>query len=212
MSPKVTRIAVLAVVCTLLLGAGRLKDGERLPRFVFENWDGAIVTNESFLGRTTIVVPTFAKCVFACPMVTFLLTELDKELGAPEKIRYLHVSVNPRDDTAEEIMSHFRKHDIEPAIDRRWLFVNAPEENIQEFLDDIGVEVSRRAIEDATANLEPKGAEETAPMSGILTEHTIRVFVVGPDGDILASFDTYFWNDKEMRHALRFSIEPSTER
>ena len=49
--------------------------GRYLPSFEFENYDGRVLTNASFEGKTTIVVPTYAKCIFACPMVTFLLTQ-----------------------------------------------------------------------------------------------------------------------------------------
>ncbi len=68
-----------------------------LPSFEFENYDGRIVTSAAFMGKTTIVVPTYAKCIFACPMITFLLTQLDEDLGAPENLQYLHVSIQPEE-------------------------------------------------------------------------------------------------------------------
>ena len=40
-----------------------------------------------------------------------------------------------------------------------------------------------------------------------MIEHTIRVWVVGPDGRTLAEFDTYFWNDKEMHDALQSAFD-----
>ena len=41
----------------------------------------------------------------------------------------------------------------------------------------------------------------------MLIEHTIRVLVVGPDGRTIASFDTYNWEQEEMLHALRTTLE-----
>jgi cytochrome oxidase Cu insertion factor (SCO1/SenC/PrrC family) len=159
-----------------------------LPSFEFENYDGRVITSAVFKGKTTIVVPTYAKCIFACPMITFLLTQFDRDLGAPENLQYLHVSIQPEEDTAEEILSHFDDHEIDAANDRRWLFVNGPEENIRQFLDHTGIEITRAPVD-----------------GGVVIEHTIRVWVVGPDGRTVTAFDTYFWNDEEMDHAIRTS-------
>ena len=158
------------------------------PTFTLSNWDGRVIDNESLESKTTIIVPTYAKCIFACPMVTLFLTELDKELGAPEDIQYLLVSVNPADDTAEEVRLHFEKHDIDAEADPRWLFANGSEDGLRKFHADTGVEVSLEKVQE-----------------GVLIQHTIRVFVVGPDGETLADFDTYFWDREEMLHALRYA-------
>ncbi len=161
-----------------------------LPTFVLENYDGRPITNASFEGKTTIVVPTYAKCVFACPVVTFFLTQLDEQLGAPDGVQYLHVSIQPEEDTAEEILSHFEKLEIDARRDPRWLFANAPVAGIQAFLDELGIEIARTPVE-----------------GGFVVEHSIRVYVVGPDGRMVADFDTYFWNEEEMRHALHASLD-----
>jgi protein SCO1/2 len=168
-----------------LLFASPLR-GQDLPRFELDNFDGRPVTNATLLGRTTIVVPTFAKCVFACPMITLLLTELDKELGSLPKMQYLHISVQPEEDSPEEIRMHFAKHDIDAEADPRWLFASGPAGEIERLLVETGVQVTRTAVD-----------------GGVLVEHTIRVYVVGPDGGTVRTFDTYFWDAKEMRDALQ---------
>ncbi len=171
----------------LLSGAG---DGEPFPSFALENFDGRSFSNKSFTGKTTIVVPTYAKCIFACPMITFFLTELDKELGAPANLQYVHVSVQPSEDTAEEILEHFEEHSIDATADPRWMFINGPDSEVAEFLSDADVQVTRTQVDE-----------------GVLIEHTTRIFVVGPQGETLATFDSYFWDKKEMHHALRYAIE-----
>lgn len=172
----------------LLFGASG--GDEPFPVVALENFDGRPFSNASFEGKTTVVVPTYAKCIFACPMITFFLTELDKELGAPTDIQYLHVSVQPNEDTAEEILEHFEDHGIDPTADPRWLFINGPEPDVSELLSRLDVHLSRTRVDE-----------------GVLIEHTIRVFVVGPAGETLATFDSYFWDKKEMRHALRYAID-----
>lgn len=161
-----------------------------LPPFEFENFDDRVVTSASFEGKTTIVIPTYAKCVFACPLITSRLTQLDEALGAPADLQYLHVSIQPEEDTAEEILSHFDDHEINVAHDRRWLFVNAPEDGIRQFLDQTGIEITRTPVD-----------------GGVVIEHTIRVWVVGPDGRTATTFNTYFWHDEEMRDAIHDSLE-----
>ena len=173
------------VVLVTALALGPTVSVTDLPVLGFENFDGRPITNAVFEGKTTIVVPTYARCVFACPIITSLLTLLDAELGAPDHVQYLHVSIQPDADTAVEIEDHFEDHEIDADRDRRWLFANGPADEIQRFLAATGIEIIRTPVE-----------------GGVLIEHTIRVFVVGPDGRTAATFDSYFWDDEEMRDAL----------
>lgn len=176
------------IALALVLGAS--VDNEALPEFALENFDGRSFSNASLEGKTTIVIPTYAKCIFACPMITFFLTELDKELGSPANIQYAHVSVQPTEDTAAEILEHFEEHGIDSEADPRWLFINGPENDVVQFLADTDVQVKHTKVQE-----------------GVLIEHTMRVFVVGPNGETLAKFDTYFWDKEEMHHALRHAIQ-----
>jgi protein SCO1 len=179
---------LVATILALGLALEPTSDVVALPDFALENFDGRPITNAVFREKTTIVVPTYAKCVFACPIVTLLLTQLDTELGAPDHVQYLHVSIQPEEDTADEIRGHFENHDIDASRDRRWLFANGPPTEIQRLLAATGIDITRTTVED-----------------GVFIEHTIRVFVVGPDGAIGATFDSYFWDEEEMRHALQLS-------
>ena len=175
----------LLAVTLVLTAAINARD---LPSFELENYDGRAVTSASFEGKTTIVVPTYARCIFACPMITFLLRELDRTLGSPANLQYLHLSIQPEEDTADEILRHFDDHEIDAAHDGRWLFVNGPEAGIRQFLDHTDIQITR-----------------TPRDGGVVIEHTIRVWVVGPDGRTVTAFDTYFWSDKEMRDAIHAS-------
>ncbi len=159
-----------------------------LPAFELENWDGRKLSHASLEGKTTLVAFTYAKCVYACPMITFLLKDLDSELGSPRDVSYLHVSVNPAADTRREILKHFKKHQIDPRKDSRWLFLNGPKDGIAELLAELEIEVERKKI---------KGGE--------LIEHTILVLVLAPDGRTVAGFDSYHWDPEEMEHALRLA-------
>jgi cytochrome oxidase Cu insertion factor (SCO1/SenC/PrrC family) len=180
------------VAVGLFLVALTALPAQTLPSFDLENWDGGAFSTASFEGRTTILTYTFAKCIFACPMITFLLKELDEDLGSPAELRYLHISVNPSEDTGEEILAHFLKHDIDPREDPRWLFLNGPEPGIAQLLREAGIEVRHTEVE-----------------GGIVTEHTIQVLVVGPDGSPVAAFDTYYWEEEVMADALRSALESS---
>ncbi len=179
-----TRLAItLALIVTV--------QAEGLPRFTFTNYDGQVVSNHTLVGKVTVVVPTYAKCVFACPMITSRLIELDGKLQNPETIQYLHVSIQPEEDTTEEILSHFSDHAIEANQDSRWLFANGPKKQIENFLEEIGIEITRTTVD-----------------QGVLIEHTTRVYVVDQDGAIAAVFGTYYWDDEEMESVLqRLSVK-----
>ena len=125
--------AFVALALMLQFGGRAACSAQELPSFELRNWDGSAVSNASLEGVVTIVAFTYAKCIFACPMVTFQLRELDLELEEPPDVRYLHVSVNPADDTAEEVLLHFSKHEIDPHRDSRWMFLNGPEDSLSLF-------------------------------------------------------------------------------
>lgn len=175
------------IIAALLLPAAEPDATRAFPAFAVDNFDGRKLTEAMFEGKTTLVVPTFAKCIIACPLVTLLLRELDESLGSPAELQYLHVSVNPQWDTAEEIRSHFKDHELDPERDPRWLFANGSSEDIARLLDAIDIEITHQPVAE-----------------GVITEHTLRVIVVGPRGRILDEFDNYFWDEKEMHHALRY--------
>ena len=178
---RLDRRAAAFLLPWIWLGGAMVCPAQELPEFELRNWDGVEVSNVSLEGATTIVAFTYAKCIFACPMITFQLGDLDRELESPPGIRYLHVSVNPAEDTAEEILLHFAKHDIDPRQDSRWMFVNGPQPALAEMLADLGIEVERTPVE-----------------GGYLIEHTILVLVVGPDGRTLRSYETYNWDQEEL--------------
>jgi protein SCO1/2 len=159
---------------------------EPLPKFELTNWDGRKVSADSLKGKTTILVFTYARCVFSCPMITFQLKELDEEMGRPPDLNFLHISVNPSLDTPQEIWKHFKKHDIDAKRDPRWLFLRGSETEVRSVLDDFGIQVKRTPVED-----------------GVLIEHTIRVLIIDPTGRPVATFNTYQWEEKEMAYALR---------
>jgi protein SCO1/2 len=157
-----------------------------LPEFALTNWDGRTITPDSLKGKTTLMVFTYARCVFGCPMITYQLQELDRELGSPADLNFLHISVNPDLDTPEEILLHFKKHGIDPRTDARWLFLSGPADRMPLVLKDYGITVNRTPLE-----------------GEMIVEPTPRVFVIGPDGNHKRTFDTYQWVTEDMVHAIQ---------
>ncbi len=176
---------------TLLLGwcvvIGAVEAGS-LPEFALTNWDGRTITPDSLKRKTTLMVFTYAKCVFGCPMITYQLQELDRELGSPENLNFLHISVNPDQDSPEEILLHFAKHDIDPRSDPRWLFLSGPSERMPSVLSDYGITVKRTPLE-----------------GEVIVEPTPKVFVISAGGETIKIFDTYQWETEEMLHAIQQS-------
>jgi len=162
-----------------------LAPGSRVPEFALVNWDGRRITPETLRGKRVLLAFTYAKCELACPILTSQLDTLDEAIESPPDIVYLHVSVNPSEDTPEEIRRHFRDHGIDPEKDTRWLFARGDERGIRAMLDRFGVRVEKKRVADAE-----------------LIEHTIQVWVIGRDGRLVAMFDSYLWDDEEMRNAL----------
>ncbi len=182
-------IVAAGLLCiTLCYSSARAADarGVALPEFELTNWDGSRISKDSLRGNKTIMAFTYAKCVIACPMVTFQLKSLDQKIGSPPNLRFLHISVNPADDTPEEILEHFAKHDIDPRKDPRWLFAGGSEEEVAVVLKKFGVEVTRRPVAE-----------------GVLIEHTIKILVIDESAEQVALFDTFYWDEGEMLDALQ---------
>jgi protein SCO1/2 len=165
--------------------AGSVAQAASPPSFELSNWDGRRVSTDSLKGTRTILAFTYAKCIDSCPMLTFQLKSLDDDLGSPADINYVHVSVNPSQDTPEEIVQHFAKHDIDPRRDPRWVFLAGDENAVAAVLEDYGIEVTRTPIE-----------------GGDRIEHTIKVLVINAAGETVVTFDSYHWDEKRMKNAL----------
>ncbi len=178
-------VMFLVVLPVTALGVDR-KEG--IAPFRLRNWNDEEITLQSLRGNNAVVVFTYARCTYGCPMITQYLKDLDKELGSPADLRFVHVSVAPADDTADEVRKHFRKFEIDPVRDPRWLFLTGPAKRIEQLLTSCRIEVSRTAL--------PKGD---------LIEHTLRVLVLNRVGEVAETFDTYVWDAQRMRNALRGS-------
>ena len=180
------------LLCLLFLCAGPVISHEGMVTFhpfQLTNWNGETVTLESLEGKTAIVVFTYARCAFECPLVTTYLKDLDREIGSPDAIRYVHISVNPADDTDEEARKHFLKFGIDPVQDPRWLFLVGPADGIEACLIDNGISVRKRTVP-----------------GGFLIQHEIRVNVLDSDGHIVETFDTYLWDKEKMLNAVKRSL------
>ena len=187
---RAARLTATALILLVLLGlAAGGEEEKRAPSFQLTNWDGQQVTLDSLAGKAAIVVFTYARCVYACPMVTGLLRDLDRSMGSPADLRFVHISVTPAEDTAEEVRNHFRKFGIDPERDRRWLFLTGPDEDVASVLRDYGIEVERTPLGD-----------------GVLIQHTLRVLVLNRTGEVAETFSTYVWDEKRMKNALSRSL------
>jgi len=181
---------VIAVAGATVLACWRFEptcvaEGAFLPPFSLVNWDGRPITPETLRGKHAVIAFTYAKCELACPIVTSQLKSLDATLESPPDVVYFHVSVNPTEDTPAEIHRHFTAHGIDPEKDTRWLFARGSVAAIAEMLDHFEIRVEKKSV---------AGAE--------LIEHTIRVWVVDRAGRLIKQFDSYLWDEEEMKHAL----------
>jgi protein SCO1/2 len=182
---------VVALSVVVLAGCSRgdrrrVSVGDTVPAFSLVNWDGRRITPESLRGKSTILAFTYAKCELACPLITTQLKVLDETIESPPDVAYLHISVNPVDDTPEEIRRHFGDHGIDPEKDTRWLFARGEEGSIRELLSRFEISVQKKPVGES-----------------VLIDHTIKVWVMDPDGRLVASFDDYTWDEKEMIGAFR---------
>lgn len=107
--------------------------------FSLNNWDGRTVSLKDLKGKVVVLTFSYAYCSARCPIITGRLYYLDKTMNAPGDVVYLHMSVDPDNDTPERRKKYFNLYGIDATKDGRWMFLSGQKNKMSEIWGFYGV-------------------------------------------------------------------------
>ncbi len=159
--------------------------GKNAPDFNLNSYDGEPVTLEGLKGRTVVLVFSYAYCSLRCPIVTARLYGLDEAMQSPKDVVYLHISVDPDNDTPERMKKYFSLYRLDPEKDRRWMFVSGAKDELLKIWKFYGVTSKR---------IEDKNIPE-----GYYIEYTPKMVIIDKKGLIRHEADYNFSEDDVIK-------------
>ena len=205
---KLTALALLAAVATLTACDGPDPQAEadrqamearrevlaqmRIPPFAMPDQTGTVRTNDIFEGEHTLLSFGFTNCPTVCPIMHANIQRLTNKLeGTP--VRFVTISVDPVHDTPERLTEYADKRGFDTD---RWTWL-APDDwqTVRAIVNDgLGFEI-----------YEDPSVTATLPDGTVINNiyHPSRLFLVGPEGDII---EMYPGDDANQLDAITASI------
>lgn len=147
-----------------------------IPEFSLVDQDGARVGREVLRGQRTVLVFTFTHCPTACPVMMGLLLPV-YHAAAAKDVRFVSISVDPVNDTAERLKQHAESMGVN---DGRWRFLTGDAEQIRAIVAGLKFAISENAADQITL---PGGGT----MANIV--HPTKALLIDRDGRIVDFFD-----------------------
>jgi protein SCO1 len=98
-----------------------------VPEFSLTNQLGQQVTLTNFLGHVWVADVIFTRCPMSCERMTQRMKVLHDELGARSPVKFLSVTADPVNDTADVLKKYAERH---AADNTRWTFVTGVKSNV----------------------------------------------------------------------------------
>ena len=165
-----TKIAIL--VALFLFSCTGRKEQEKLmdiPAWQLVDHDGRVFRSESLRGQPALLFFGYTHCPDACPMMMSKVARAYRAAGGDARsIPTLFVSVDPRDTpkVLKEYLAYFG------AVPARGL--TGSKQQIDAVVKQFGAQYQIR---------------DTGSAAGPLVDHTIRLYLLDRDGDVVALFD-----------------------
>lgn len=175
---------VFAAAMALLAGPALADNAPPNRRFMMEDVNGAIVTDETLLGRFTLIYFGYTHCPDVCPTGLLVMADVLRGLGKDaDRLLCLFATIDPERDTAEVLSEYVRN------FDDRIIAIRGP----KAFTD--------RMVEAFNAKyvIQPANPETTGTYS---VDHTASLALVGPDGVLIKRF-TYGISAEDILTELR---------
>lgn len=144
-----------------------LSTPKALPRLSLVDQDGQSLPADFFVGHWTVVFFGFTQCPDICPTTLATLAQANRllaDLPSAQRPRVLLVSVDPERDPPDRLAAYVRFFD--PAF--------------------LGATGSLEATAAAAAAFGVPYAKVSTPEGGYTMDHGSGLFVVGPNGDMVA--------------------------
>lgn len=140
------------------------------PRYLLMGSNGRAVTSEDFRGRLQLIAFGFTSCPDVCPTTLLEMQQILAALGTRAKhLQPIFVTVDPQRDSAEVLDAYTRN------FDSRILGLTGSQELVRRAANNFKVQFEKVQ--------EPGASENVYTM-----DHSVGMFLLGPDGALLAKF------------------------
>lgn len=140
------------------------------PRYLLMGTNGRSVTSEDFRGRFQLIAFGFVSCPDVCPTT---LLEMSQVLAALDKraqyLQPIFITIDPQRDTAQVLGAYTQ------AFDARILGLTGPLNLVRRAADNFKVQFAKVQEPGANPNV-------------YTMDHTAGMFLLGPDGVLVAKF------------------------
>ncbi len=95
-----------------------------------------------YRGHPVVVSMFYASCPYACPMLLGKLKSVERDLPkkSRNKLRFLLISFNPKEDTPKVLNEVARRYKADA---KRWRFTSAAKENVREIAAVLGIKYKK---------------------------------------------------------------------
>jgi len=122
-------ITALFVIKWSNMSRGNLPVLGTLPEFEFTERSGVNFGLENMRGKINVVDFFFSNCHGPCPIMAGYMNSLYQLYESSDRIQFVSISVDPERDSLMRLQEY--AHEV-GVIDFRWLFLNAPIEDVVE--------------------------------------------------------------------------------
>jgi len=171
-------------------------DPERVDDFSLIDQTGQPVTLADLKGRPWVASFVFTRCVTQCPMmcaeIRTLLQKLNSDPAKPNPVRFVTITIDPRNDSLDKIKEFAKIFGAEP---QQWLFLTGAEQPITELI--------RHGFK--VAAWENFGTDR---LPGMEFAHSMHLIHVDETGKILGRYESLSRQDLEtLQRVLEGKIE-----
>jgi protein SCO1/2 len=169
-----------------------LQPGDTVPETRLTDQDGSPLSLADFKGQAVALTFIYTRCPLPqyCPLMDRRFAEVQKLAAADPalagNIRLVSVSFDPAFDRPEMLKAHAKKLGADRNV---WHFATAPEEIVDRFAAEFGVNVIREK-------------------DGTIT-HNLRTAVIDRTGHVVSIVDNNAWTAEELAASLKNAIAAS---
>jgi protein SCO1/2 len=105
----------------------------KLPSFQLTDQDGNTFSDKDLLGKVNVISFMFTTCQGICPILNKHMKDLSEHFSRVEAFTQLSISVDPDNDTPEQLKKWSQEHKIPTP---KWSLATGPREDIKKLLTD----------------------------------------------------------------------------
>lgn len=193
---SVILLITAGIVAMAISGCDRLSvkdsfDGEEFH--LLDQFDDSINFPEEYKGNVMLVGYVYTHCPDICPVITYNMRDVQRELDDEEDFMLVSISFDPDRDTPEILHQYAENYRINQA---NWRFLTGEKSRVDNLLKKLGI---------ATVKTPTRFDENNTPIYFI--DHTDRVTLIDREGNIRMHYNGSELNSDEAIEDIRQLLE-----